>query len=168
MNGILLRGIDRLHAELTKKRIGYAYKANAISNEMIGDILRIGGVEEIEREEQKRRMFAVELLENVNAFIEEHYRETVYLEDAARYCNLSKFYFSHLFKSITASTFHEYITRFRLEKALQLLATTEKKMVEIALDCGFTGTRAFNREFAHVFQRTPSEYRRNLRASAAT
>ena len=127
MNKILLRGIDRLHTEFTEKRVGYAYKANAISNEMIGDILRIGGVAEIEREEQKRRLFAVELLENVNAFIEEHYRETVYLEDAARYCRLSKFYFSHLLKSITPSTFHEYITRFRLEKALLLLATTEKK-----------------------------------------
>lgn len=164
-NDTLLGGILRLHAELTEKRIGYAYKANAVSNELIGDILRIGGVAEIEREEQKRHRLAVELLENVNAFIEEHYRETVYLEDVARHCRLSKFYFSHLFKSITASTLHEHVTRFRLEKALHLLATTEKKMVEIALDCGFTGTRAFNREFVRVFQKTPSEYRRSLQRS---
>ena len=32
MNKVLLRGIDRLHTELTEKGVGYAYKANAVFN----------------------------------------------------------------------------------------------------------------------------------------
>lgn len=163
VNTALILGIEQLHGELAERKTGYAYKANSISNGMICDILRLGNTVTIEHEAQKRHLYAIELLENVNAFIEEHYRDTVYLEDVARYCNLSKCYFSHLFKSITASTFHEHITRFRLEKALQLLSMTEKKMVEIALDCGFTGTRAFNREFSRVFKQAPSEYRKAQR-----
>lgn len=159
INGILSEGLARLHDEIARKQIGYAYRANGVANGMVGDILRYGGATEIEPEEQKRHRYAVELLENVNAFIEAHYRDPIYLEDAAQACNLSKYYFSHLFKSITASTFHEYLTRFRLDKASQLLGSTDKKMVEIALDCGFSGTRAFNRDFARVFKMTPSKFR---------
>lgn len=166
VNAVILQHIEQLHTEIREKQIGYAYKANGISNAIIGDILRLGNTVVVEREEQKRHLYAIELLENVNEFIEEHYRETVYLEDVARYCSLSKFYFSHLFKNITGATFHEHITKFRLEKALQLLGGAEKKMVEIALDCGFTGTRAFNREFVKTFKKTPSEYRAALRTEA--
>lgn len=162
-NQTLLSHIRELHTEMTEKTAGYAYRANGISNLIVGEILRTGNVVKVEHEEQKRHRFAMELLENVNAFIEEHYRETVYLEEVAKYCSLSKYYFSHQFKLITASTFHEYITLFRLEKAMQLLGATEKKMVEIALDCGFTGTRAFNREFSRAFKKTPSEYRAALK-----
>jgi len=86
----------------------------------------------------------------------------VHLEGLARAAGLSPFHFAKLFKQSTGSTPHQYIVQRRLERATELLRSTEVNLSEVALECGF----ADQSHFANVFRRfvgvTPSQYRARL------
>ena len=86
----------------------------------------------------------------------------VHLEGLARAAGLSPFHFSKLFKRSTGSTPHQYVVQRRLERATELLRSTEVNLCEVALECGF----ADQSHFANVFRRfvgvTPSQYRARM------
>ncbi|MNV62684.1 Exoenzyme S synthesis regulatory protein ExsA [compost metagenome] len=81
------------------------------------------------------------------------------LADAARQANMSLFYFSRFFKSLSGMSYIAYLSNIRVNQAEQLLLTTDKSILDIALECGFTNIRTFNRVFKQIKQRTPSELR---------
>ena len=146
----------------TEERLqGYTYKANSLANDMLCDILRSSALKEFNPDEKRRHLSALTLLTATNKLVRERYSEQITLSDAADACNLSKYYFAHFFKEITGSTFLEYLTLFRLERALPLLSCTEKTVVDVAYDCGFSNIRSFNRAFKKYIGLSPSEYRKN-------
>jgi AraC-like DNA-binding protein len=57
------------------------------------------------------------------------------------------------------------IMRIRLEKAAQLLTTTQKTIDEIAVECKFCSTNYFIGNFYHHFKATPEEYRRKKQSA---
>jgi len=70
--------------------------------------------------------------------------------------------FSRYFDNLS---FGEYIRKLRIEKAIQLLESTDDTLAEIAYLTGFSDQSHFNRVFkAHTGQ-TPSEYRKFVRKS---
>jgi len=154
--------VHALYEEMMVPKTGYGYMASSISNAMVCELLRSDCLKHIARDEKKRQLSAAALLEAVSDYISQHYAEPITLSDAAVHCSLSKYYFAHFFKTITGSTFCEYLTAFRLEKALPLLRFTEKKMSVVAADCGFSNMRAFDRAFRKMLGCSPSEYRRGI------
>jgi len=156
---LLTARIEKLAKEMTEKAPGYAYAASAAAADMIAFILRRLSPSPINPDEHKRHLSEVALLDSVNGLIESRYFESIELEDAAKYCSLSKYYFAHLFKNTVGTTFYEYLTLYRLERAVPLLLDTGKKISEIALDCGFSNIRSFNRAFRRVYKKSPGEYR---------
>jgi len=48
-----------------------------------------------------------------------------------------------------------------------LLAEEDRKVTDVALDCGFRNLPNFNRRFREITRQTPREYRRQLQRSAA-
>lgn len=158
-NGELTEMINSLAREMTERKVGFAYAANAVAANILAYILRELPTVGIDPNEHRRHMSEVALLEIVGGFISEHYPDDIELDAAAKYCNLSKYYFAHLFKNAFGTTFYEYLTLYRLEKSVPLLLDTDKKISEIALDCGFSNIRSFNRAFRRVYKKSPSEYR---------
>jgi len=86
------------------------------------------------------------------------------------YSNLSIDEFSHLcgmslstFKRKFNETFNDspkrYIARMKLEKASNLLSFPDKRISDIAYDCGFETISTFNRSFKFHFGKSPTEYR---------
>lgn len=84
------------------------------------------------------------------------------LENAAVYVHLSPGYFSKLFHKITQSTFSDYLTRCRMERAAQLLDDVTFKTYEISLMVGYDNPKNFTRAFKQYFKVTPREYRNNI------
>ncbi len=151
--------IELLAKEMTEKKIGYAYAASSAAADIIVYILRNLSPTPIRPDERKRHLSEIALLDSVNGLIESRYFENIELEDAAKYCSLSKYYFAHLFKNTVGMTFCEYLTLYRLERAVPLLLGTDKKISGIALDCGFSNIRSFNRAFRRIYKKSPGEYR---------
>jgi AraC-like DNA-binding protein len=95
-------------------------------------------------------------------FIEDQYREKLTLAAVASQVNMSRFYFCKEFKKIIGVNFTEYLSRFRLEKAKNLLLNPNFRISEIAYEVGFQSLTHFNRAFKNVAGESPTEYRKHL------
>ena len=77
------------------------------------------------------------------AFISGHYLEPLTLTDVAQAVGLNSNYASTLFKRTFGMTVLEYLTQHRLAHAQRLLATTNKVVLEVALEAGFGSSSRF-------------------------
>ena len=159
--------MEALKTESERKESGYSYKMNSIASDIVCDLVRSSALKKFNTDEKKRHLSALTLLTAVNTFIENRYFEPLTLDNAAEACNLSRYYFAHSFKELTGTTFFDYLTLFRLEKALPQLTYTKKTVAEIAYDCGFSNLRSFNRAFKKHTAFTPSEYRKKFRSTVS-
>lgn len=92
-------------------------------------------------------------------YIHNNYNNQMTLDEIARQVNYSQYHFIRLFKQETGLSPFEYLTKYRLDRAKELLNTTQLSITEICLQCGFQN----NSHFATVFKRntghSPSVYR---------
>lgn len=100
-----------------------------------------------------------DIIDSAKAYIDSNYNKDISLDDISRTMNLSPYYFSKLFKEETGENFVEFLTRVRIEKAKQLLASPEKSMKEICSEVGYSDPNYFSRIFKKVSGQTPTEYR---------
>jgi AraC-like DNA-binding protein len=102
------------------------------------------------------------------AYVREHYSEPLSLQSVARVAGFAPNYFSVLFKKREKMTFERYLRHLRIERAKELLATTDLGIERVAKLSGL-GTRQY---MARVFQRsvgsTPRASREALRPKAVT
>lgn len=97
------------------------------------------------------------------AFVSEHYQETLTLAAAARAVGLNPTYAAGLFKRTFGMTVLEYLTQHRLAHAQRLLATTDKGVLEVALEAGFGSSSRFYAVFTKSCGETPKAYRKRVR-----
>lgn len=69
-------------------------------------------------------------------------------------------YVSHLFKDALGIGFQEYVREKRFEHALFLLSSTDKSILDICMESGFSDLRYMTAVFRKKFGCTPKEYRR--------
>jgi AraC-like DNA-binding protein len=77
----------------------------------------------------------------------------------AREVGVSVGQLSRLFRRAMGCSIPQYRNRIRIERAAELLRTTDKSVTTVALDCGFTNLTHFHRVFSRVHGRSPREYR---------
>lgn len=93
------------------------------------------------------------------AYMNEHYREDLSIDQAALQADMSASHFSALLKQMTGFTFLEHMTELRVRQACKLLTGTSMKTYEIANHVGYTDQRYFSQVFKRKMHMTPSEYR---------
>lgn len=93
-------------------------------------------------------------------FIEDHYKEPIPLERIASYLGISKEHFCRFFKKHFHVSFSDYLTRYRISHAEQLLIKTEQNILDIALECGFDSGNYFSIVFKKITNETPTSFRR--------
>lgn len=85
------------------------------------------------------------------------------VSEMADACFMSESYFRKVFASIMGESPKSYITRVQIQKAADLLATTELNLAEISEKCGFSDNSTFYRCFMKIYGVSPSEYRKKLK-----
>ncbi len=73
--------------------------------------------------------------------------------------HLSAFHLHRMFSAVAGETPKAYTLRLRLSRGAALLLTSDRSVLDIALDCGFKSHEAFTRAFARQFAMTPRAYR---------
>lgn len=91
-------------------------------------------------------------------YINRHYGEDLAREDVAAKVFMSCAHFSRCFKIVTGSTYKDYLTELRMQKAIELLKTNAK-ISDIAQRVGYTNSNRFNVNFRNYTSYSPSEYR---------
>lgn len=98
--------------------------------------------------------------ENAILYIREHYTSsTLSLSEVAHLVGMNKDYFSSLFKKDTGYGFVDYVNNMRIQKAKELLSTTNKKVYEVGMEVGFQDESYFSRVFKKSVGIRPKEYK---------
>ncbi|MDO5145843.1 MAG: phosphoenolpyruvate hydrolase family protein [Eubacteriales bacterium] len=96
-------------------------------------------------------------------YIEEHYMENIQLSDIAIVAHVSPSYLSTKFKKETGTNFTEYLVRFRLNKAKQLLESSNIICKEAAEKVGYFDYAHFSKMFKKYNGMSPRQYQENCK-----
>lgn len=97
------------------------------------------------------------------AFVKKYYKSQISLEKAASALCLSPYHFSRDFKKMAGQTFFEYLKLYRISRARYWLANSDRPVLDIALDCGYSSIKTFNRHFLQVEKQSPSLFRKQIK-----
>lgn len=98
-------------------------------------------------------------------FIQERLELELSLSDIAGCANISENECLRCFRSMIGCSPIQYVKQLRVQKAAELLAATERKISDIGAECGFQEMSYFAKTFREMKGCTPSEFRKNVRAS---
>lgn len=104
----------------------------------------------------------MELLERMNgalAYIEENLTEDIDYKEIARLAACSEYHFTRMFSFLAGITLSEYIRRRRLTLAAFELASTDCRILDLAVKYGYSSADSFSRAFCALHGVTPSEAR---------
>lgn len=112
-----------------------------------------------QRFSQKEKQSYQKLLQTIQ-YIDLNYKENITLDSLAQNVAYSRCYFSTIFKKCMGMSVWDYICIKRIEEALSLIKTTDKNILDIALECGFNNTVNFNKIFKKYTNLLPSTFRK--------
>lgn len=103
------------------------------------------------------------VVHTVRKYISEHYAEEITRDDLAKLVYLNPDYLSRMFRTETGESLSNYLIRYRIEKAKELLSNTNSPINQIACDVGYTNFSYFAKIFRKYAQCTPNEYRKKMK-----
>lgn len=101
-----------------------------------------------------------EQIEQAIRFMESHLTERLDAERVAASVHLSYYHFHRIFAAMTGETLGDYIRKRRLTEAAAALLSSERSILDIALEYQFESQEAFSRSFKQVFGASPGSFRK--------
>ena len=106
-----------------------------------------------------RQLYGEDAFNRALDYLNKNYMEDISLDSLAAYAGFSRYTLSRMFRQHTGSTFTQYLSKRRVDMAMELLASTRVPITQVALQCGFNSIATFNRVFRDVKGCTPTQYR---------
>lgn len=153
----LLRYVNDLCREREESAPFYNIRLRGFVYLILGYLYRNEALQTTEAQLNNR---AIEKVFPALAYIDEHYAEDIPLSTLGSLCGLSEGYFCRQFKAATGSTFIEYLNFVRIYNAEKLLNRSEKPILDISMEVGFSTVSYFNRTFRRFKSCSPGNYRR--------
>ncbi|MCI0527257.1 MAG: AraC family transcriptional regulator, partial [Nitrospira sp.] len=101
-------------------------------------------------------------IHRILTYIHIHYIHAIRLSELALVFNNHPAHLSRKFKKEIGIPFLQYVSNLRIEKAAQLLLSTEKSVKEISYDVGFTRPEIFSKAFKRHMGSSPTNYRNHI------
>ena len=99
------------------------------------------------------------LVKQASVFIHQNYTRSFSLEELSKEIGVSKSYLSRIFKTDTGISLWDYLNRYRIQKAKELLLLTDKNITAIAGDVGYDDVGYFGRVFREIAGCSPRAFR---------
>lgn len=109
--------------------------------------------------EKKRQLNPKSRMREIADYLELNYESRFQQAECARLFHLNKDYMSRKFKEELGIGMVEYVNRIRIEKAKELLCSTDKSIQEISDSTGFMDQKFFSKQFKRETSLSPTEYR---------
>ncbi|SHM77996.1 response regulator transcription factor [Gracilibacillus kekensis] len=100
-------------------------------------------------------------IQEIEAYLKEHYYLDIKLQDIAEHFFLSREYISRKFKQVYHVTITDYLANIRIEKSKVLLENPHLKIYDIAYEVGYKDEKYYSKVFKKINGQTPNEYRRD-------
>lgn len=137
--------------------------AGALAVHLLREHSSLGGQDRRKVEGEPEGGLSGRALKRATDYVGDNLAGEISLAEVAGAANLSERHFSRLFKESTGVSPHQYVIRRRVEKAKDLLAGTDLRVVEVALLCGFAHQGHLARHFGRLIGATPARFRRESR-----
>jgi len=112
------------------------------------------------------RATGIHYIKKAKQFITTHTDGDLPIQSIADALGIHRSYLQMLFKKYTGHSIVDYVNHVRIGKAMLLLTTTTRPIIDIGLDVGFNNRQHFTRTFVKYAGVSPREYRR-IHTSAA-
>ncbi len=145
-----------LHRELAEKRDGYSLMVKYMLYSMLLTLVREYNYIDANAEHIYLKN-TIKPMKKALDYIDNNLGSNLTLKDIASRASMSPTYFSSVFKKMNSVSPWEYITIKRVEKAIELLRTTNLTKLDIAQRCGFSSSSNFYKAFSKVTGKTPSQ-----------
>ena len=103
----------------------------------------------------------IKKIKAIKADITEHWSENPRLKDLSQKYGIGLTVMKDCFKAVYGKPIYAFQKEYKMQKAAQLLHTTEKSITEIASLIGYENPNKFSSAFKNTFGCSPREYRRN-------
>lgn len=167
---IILRGTDVLisHGIPSEKFFGNDFNIyqSTFKLETVAEIYSFVNsilIRILEAVKEKNISFYEDGMEDALQFIKEHFNEDISLNDVAKVAYLNESYLSRKIKKMLGVGFVEYITKLRMEKAMEYLKNPNIKITEISHKIGYQDYRYFSHKFKEYTGYLPSEWKEKQR-----
>ena len=94
-------------------------------------------------------------------YIREHLHESLSLQQVAAYVHVNPNHFSEVFKREAGMNYIDFVTLERMGLAKELLTGSERKISQVASDCGYEDVKYFCKLFKKHMGLSPSQYRQH-------
>jgi AraC family transcriptional regulator len=157
-DNFLLALLEGLHKELLSRRRGSSLFVEGIAQSLAGHLVRTYADETTPEHKGGLPGFR---LRKVRDLMVTHLEDEFSLTRLAREAGVSEFHFSRAFKRTTGFKPSQYFINLRMERARRLLRETNRSIIEIGLNVGYTSPSHFARIFHREVGISPSRYRRS-------
>lgn len=104
----------------------------------------------------------LERLDQIFSYVENHYVESITLDDVAKEIGFSPYYFTRFFKNNTGMTFMGFLNEYRINQAKFILASEKVPMVDVAEKSGFSSVKTFHHVFKQEVGLSPLKYQKKV------
>ena len=102
------------------------------------------------------------IFEQIKIHLSQHVKDKICLAELCKRFNFDKFNLLRQFKQYTGLSPINYLITLRIQKAKELMISTDLPLVQIALESGFYDQSHFSNCFVKLVGLTPGEYRRRI------
>jgi len=148
---ILESTIDSIHIDFLLR--GYMF-------EFIAMLLKFARYEEIDQILLSSKIEANERIHFVINYVEKNFKSKILLEDIAAQLHISKYHLSHFIRQSLGINFQTYLNDVRLLHAIYLIFNTDKKILDIAYESGFSDHKYLNQLIKNLYGCTASNMRK--------
>ena len=99
------------------------------------------------------------LIWSVCTFVESHVRDEISMEELVRQTGFSLAHIRDVFRKCTGKPLSRYVKERRIANAAQELLDTDRTVLDIAVQYGFSGRTVFSRAFRRYTGYTPAQFR---------
>lgn len=103
-----------------------------------------------------------DIVQKTRSYVDEHYQDSISLNQLAERFNVADSYLSHMFKEVTGCNLMLYLATIRIQHAKELLSRQDISITEVALMVGYDDYSYFSRVFKKLEGCSPRTYREKL------
>lgn len=100
-------------------------------------------------------------INDVITHINNNLEQSLSLNELADIAHFSSYYFHRIFVAIIGESVNAYTNRTRIEKSARLLTYSDRRIADIAYECGYSSPATFSRSFRQYFEVAPSTFRKS-------
>lgn len=151
--------LDEMYSELHNKKNCYTQIMRLDLIKLL--ILTFRIYKDDSRQNHNQQFYKKLVVESTLRFMREHSGEDIKIEKLSELSYLSPSYFSRIFKEITGMTVIKALQKIRIEKACELLTSTNFSVAEVAEMSGYSDIKHFYQLFSQEKSVSPGKYRKD-------